>query len=118
MQFSRIMSPVNDLEVWSASSRGFSFVISFDSRTGPGLHGRPGYLASWRPIHPNRPAIKLIGSPFKTLTEAEEACQAFLKYLTGCYIGPTNEPVNQIEAIRRLIQIGLEGKVEIIQRPP
>jgi hypothetical protein len=81
MQFSRIISPVKDLEVWSASSRGFSFVISFASPSGPGLRGQPGFAASWRSLDMNRPAIKVIGSPFKTFAEAEiacESCQVFL----------------------------------------
>ena len=33
------------LEIWSASARGFSFVISHESSSGPGLHGRPGFVA-------------------------------------------------------------------------
>jgi hypothetical protein len=83
MQFSRIISPVKDLEVWSASSCGFSFVISFERRTGPGLHGQPGFMASWRPLYLNRPAIKVGGSPFKTFADAEKACASFLIHLTG-----------------------------------
>jgi hypothetical protein len=82
MQFSRIVSPVKDLEVWSASSRGFSFVISYESRTGPGLHGKPGFLASWRPLYPNRPAVKVCGSPFETFAEAEKACGSLLTHLS------------------------------------
>jgi hypothetical protein len=39
-------------------------------------------MASWRPIHENRPAIKITGSPFKTLTDAEQACETMLGYLT------------------------------------
>jgi hypothetical protein len=82
VQFSRIVSPVEDLQIWSASSRGFSFVISNETRGGPGLHGQPGFVASWRPIDLNRPAIKVGGSPFKTFAEAEKACEAMLKQLT------------------------------------
>ena len=55
MQFSRITSFV-DLQIWNATSDGFSFVISFESRSGPGLRGRPGFVASWRPIYQNRSA--------------------------------------------------------------
>ena len=80
MQFSRIISFV-DLQVWNATNNGFSFVISFSSRSGPGLHGRPGFVASWRPIYQNRSAIKVGGSPFKTLAEAEVACTAMLAHL-------------------------------------
>ena len=67
--------------LWNATSDGFSFVISFESRSGPGLHGRPGFVASWRPIYQNRSAIKVGGSPFKTLAEAEKACTTMLVHL-------------------------------------
>jgi hypothetical protein len=82
MQFTRVVSPVEDMEIWNASNNGFSFVISYESRSGPGFHGRTGFVASWRPIHQNRSAIRIGGSPFKTLTEAEEACKALLGHLT------------------------------------
>jgi len=82
MEFARVISPVEDMEIWNASSNGFSFVISYESHSGPGLHGRNGFVASWRPIHQNRCAIKVGGSPFESLTEAEEACKAMLGHLT------------------------------------
>jgi hypothetical protein len=85
MEFTRVINPVEDMEIWTASSDGFSFVISYESRNGPGFHGPPGYVASWRPIHQNRGAIRVGGSPFKTLTEAEEACRAMLRYLTSSF---------------------------------
>ncbi|SIO52047.1 hypothetical protein [Bradyrhizobium sp. Ash2021] len=72
----------DDLEIWSASDRGYSFVISNESRSGPGLHGQPGFVASWRPIHLNKPATRVGGSPFNTFAEAEKACEAFLEHLT------------------------------------
>jgi hypothetical protein len=81
MQFARVISRVEDMEIWNASGDGFSFVISYESRSGPGLHGRAGFVASWRPIYQNRCAIKVGGSPFKSFTEAEEACAAMLGYL-------------------------------------
>jgi len=83
MEFSRVISPVGDIKIWNANSHGFSFVISLASRSGPGLHGHPGFAASWRPIHENRCAVKVIGSPFKTFTAAEQACETMLGYLTG-----------------------------------
>jgi hypothetical protein len=83
MQFTRVVSPVEDMEIWNASDNGLSFVISYESRSGPGFHGRTGFVASWRPIHQNRSAIRIGGSPFKTLTEAEEACKAILGHLTS-----------------------------------
>jgi hypothetical protein len=81
MQFTRVVSPVEDMEVWNASGNGFSFVVSYESRAGPGFHGRPGFVASWRPIHQNTSAIRIVGSPFETLAEAEEACKAMLGLL-------------------------------------
>jgi hypothetical protein len=38
-------------------------------------------IASWRPIHQNRSAVKVIGSPFATFPEAEKACEAVLGHL-------------------------------------
>jgi hypothetical protein len=35
MQFTRVVSPVEDMEIWNASSDGFSFVIS--SGLSPGI---------------------------------------------------------------------------------
>ena len=81
MQFSRVITPVENIQVWNTTSDGFSFVISFASRSGPGFRGNPGFIASWRPIHQNRPAVKVIGSPFKTFPEAEKACEAVLGHL-------------------------------------
>jgi hypothetical protein len=82
MQFSRIINPVKDLEVWSASTGVLSFVISFEEPTGPGLHGPLGFLASWRPLYLNKPSIKVVGSPFKTFADAQKACESLLIYLT------------------------------------
>jgi len=81
VQFSRIITPVENIQVWNAATDGFSFVISFASRSGPGFRGNPGFVASWRPIHQNRSAVKVIGSPFKTFPEAEKACEAVLGHL-------------------------------------
>ena len=79
MEFTRVDRPAADMEVWSASSSGFSFVISYESRSGPGFHGRTGFVASWRPIrHQKTSAITIGGSPVRTLAEAEEACEVML----------------------------------------
>jgi hypothetical protein len=51
-----------------STSNVISFVISSESRGGSGLHGSPGFVASWRPIYQNRSAVKVVGSPFKTFT--------------------------------------------------
>ena len=47
LQFSRVET--GDLEIWIASSDDYSFVISNESRGGLGLHGEPGFVASYRP---------------------------------------------------------------------
>ena len=78
LQFHRALE---GMEVWSASSDGFSFVISYESPTGPGFHGRIGYLASWRALHLNSRAIKIGGSPFENFAKAKEACNATLGVL-------------------------------------
>ncbi|QHO76737.1 hypothetical protein ACH79_33010 [Bradyrhizobium sp. CCBAU 051011] len=82
LHFSRVAPATVELEIWSASELGYSFVISNESRNGPGLHGQPGFVASWRPINFNRTAIRLGGSPFKTFAEAQNACEAMLAHLT------------------------------------
>jgi hypothetical protein len=69
------------MEIWSATSDSRSFVISFESPTGPGFHGRPGYVASWRPLYESKGAIKIGGSPFDSFAKAEEACNTMLAHL-------------------------------------
>jgi hypothetical protein len=80
LQFHRA---VEDMEIWSATGDGYSFVISHESPSGPGFHGRTGYMASWRPVYEGRGAIRITGSPFKSFDEAEAACEAMLKHLTS-----------------------------------
>ena len=81
LHFSRVAPATEELEIWSASELGYSFVISNESRSGPGLHGQPGFVASWRSINFNRPAIRIGGSQFRTFAEAETACEAMLVHL-------------------------------------
>ncbi len=69
----------DDLEIWIASSDEYSFVISNEAPNGLGFHGVRGFVASWRSLFTNSPAIKVGGSPFESLAEAERACEAFLK---------------------------------------
>jgi hypothetical protein len=45
MQFARVISRVEDMEIWNANGNGFSFVISHESPSGPGLQGRAGFVA-------------------------------------------------------------------------
>jgi hypothetical protein len=78
LQFHRA---VKDMEIWSATSDDYSFVISFVSHAGAGFRGSPGYVASWRPLNQSRGAIKIIGSPFKTFAEAEDGCNSMLNHL-------------------------------------
>jgi hypothetical protein len=82
LHFHRIDNPVNELEIWSGSDHGFSFVISNANPAGPGLHGRSGFVASWRPVDLNRSAIKVGGSPFRNFAEAKKACEEVLRHLT------------------------------------
>jgi len=74
---------IENLEIWSAISDGFSFVISHESPVGPGFHGRPGFMATWRPLYQNGSAIRIKGAPFKTFAAAEEACNVALDQLTN-----------------------------------
>jgi hypothetical protein len=92
MQFSRVVGPSDEMEVWNASSNAASFAISCESRSGPGFHGRTGFAVSWRPIDQNRSAVGVGGSPFETLAEAKEACNAMAGLLTKA--GPMGAHVN------------------------
>jgi hypothetical protein len=78
----QFLRAIEDMELWSASSDGYSFVISYESPTGVGFHGHPSYMTSCRPLDASRGAIKIGGSPFKTFAEAEDACNTMLNYLT------------------------------------
>jgi hypothetical protein len=98
MHFSRNTTATQELEIWSASECGFSFVISKESSSGPGLHGKPGFVASWRPINLNRTAIRVGGSPFKTFAEAEKACEAMLVHLINSFgSGVSLAPPSRLE---------------------
>lgn len=78
LQFHRA---VENMDVWSASRDDISFVITFASPSGPSFHGRRGFLASWRPLHSRIGAVKVIGSPFDTFSDAERACNTMLAVL-------------------------------------
>ena len=69
------------MEIWSAYSDEYSFVISYENLAGKSARGHGGYLTSWRPLYKGRGAIKILGSPFKTFDEAKAACNAMLKLL-------------------------------------
>ncbi len=104
MQFVRVISRVEDMEIWNANGNGFSFVISYESHSGQGLQGRAGFVASWRPIYENRCAIKVGGSPFRSFTEAEEACKAMLGYLTISALRSVSMPLGAASAPPRRLR--------------
>jgi hypothetical protein len=82
LHFSPVNTPLRDLELWQASSSEYSFTISHESLNGSELHGKPRFVASWRSLYNNKPAITVQGSPFATFVEAEEACEAMLIHLS------------------------------------
>ena len=49
LHFSRVGRATAELEIWSASEGGFSFVISNESSSGPGLRGQPGFVSFLAP---------------------------------------------------------------------
>jgi len=115
MQFTRVIGHVADMEVWNASGNGFSFVISHESRSGPGFRGRTGFMASWRPVHQNSSAVTVGGSPFKTLTEAESACEAMASLLTKARPMGGREPhvnFNAPAVLRKWPSLGNERRAE------
>ena len=93
MKFTRIVGPIEEMEVWNANSNAASFVISYENRSGPGFHGQTGFAVSWRPIGQNRSAVSVGGSPFETLAEAKEACNAMAAILTNAG-GPRGPRIN------------------------
>jgi hypothetical protein len=72
---------VPDMEIWSATGDGFSFVVTYEAPAGPGFHGRAGYVASWRRLYRGNGAVKIGGSAFATFAEAEKACNTMLEHL-------------------------------------
>ena len=49
LHFNRVGPATAELEIWSASERSFSFVVSHESSSGPGLRGRPGFVVLGAP---------------------------------------------------------------------
>jgi hypothetical protein len=82
LQFKPVDTPLRDLKVWHAEGGEHSFAISHESRSGPGLRGRPGFIASWRRRRSNTSAAAIDGSPFETYEEAEKACELMFAYLS------------------------------------
>ena len=82
LHFTSADSPLSDMEMWQASSSEYSFAISHEVRQEAEVHGKHAFVASWRSRYNNKPAITVIGSPFATLVEAKQACDAMLMHLS------------------------------------
>ena len=82
LHFTSADSPLTDMEMWQASSSEYSFAISHEVRQESEVHGTRAFVASWRSRYNNKPAITVIGSPFATLVEAKQACDAMLVHLS------------------------------------
>lgn len=87
MKFQQVLSPFDDMPLWASRSNGYSFVISYDPKTGAGMDGWTGYNASWKnlaadmePFGKQR-ANRIDGGPWQTFLEAELACKKTLKEL-------------------------------------
>jgi hypothetical protein len=81
LHFKPIDTPLRDLQVWHAESGNHSFAISHESRSGPGLRGQLGFIASWRLRRSSKSAVSIDGSPFATYEEAARACELMSAYL-------------------------------------
>lgn len=87
MIFKEYPSPVIDLKFWLAYSHNYSFIISYEPRSGKGYENYTGYTASWKnqnfdvTPHGKQPANRIDGGPWTTFKEAEEACKETLKQL-------------------------------------
>jgi hypothetical protein len=82
LHFTPVEPPLNDIEMWRAISNEHSFAISREIGQQPEVHAKPAFVASWRSRYNNKPAITVIGSPFATLTEAKQACEAMFVHLS------------------------------------
>jgi hypothetical protein len=82
LDFTITNTPLRGLEMWQANSSEYCFAISRESWPGSEVDGKKAFVASWRSRYNNKPAITVVGSPFATLVEAEEACEAMLVHLS------------------------------------
>jgi hypothetical protein len=64
----------------NSAKRGLYSPVSF--RAAP-EDTNASFVASWRPIYQNRFGVRVIGSPFKTLTAAKQACEVILGHLVS-----------------------------------
>jgi hypothetical protein len=95
LHFSPVVAPQSDLKIWHANSNEYSFAISLESPIGPGFQDSPGYVASWRALQNDKPAIEVGGSPFSTFIEAEEACELILAHLLTAQGAPIDKRVEK-----------------------
>jgi hypothetical protein len=114
MEFTGVISTVNGMEAWNASGNGFSFVISRESKSGLGFRGQSGFMASWRPIDQVSSAVRVGGSPFETLAEAESACRSMARLLTKTGVSRRQPHVNfdSPAALRKWASLGNQRRVE------
>ena len=82
LHFTSADSPLSNMEMWQASSSEYSFAITHEVRHESEAHCKPAFVASWRSRYNNKPAITVMGSPFATLVEAKQACDAMLMHLS------------------------------------
>jgi hypothetical protein len=82
LHFTPADSPLSDVEMWQATSTEYSFAITHEIGQQSGAHGKPTFVASWRSRYNIKPAIAVIGSPFATLAEAKQACEAIFVHLS------------------------------------
>ena len=71
------------LEIWSAAADGFSFVISYETRSGTGFHGRPGFMATWRPLDKNNFAIRISRHALRDICRCRGSLQRHAKTSNG-----------------------------------
>ncbi len=87
MRFNEIAMLVPDMRAWHATNGDWSFVISYEPRSGQGYEGYTGYTASWKNMNADmaafgsQPANRIDGGPWETYGEAATACEAMLKKL-------------------------------------
>jgi hypothetical protein len=82
LHFKPVDTPLRDLKVWHVEDGDYSFAISHEGRSGPGLRGQPGFIASWRRKRSSKSAVAIEGSPFATFEEAEKACELMSEHLS------------------------------------
>jgi len=82
LHFIPAVPPLCDMQIWQASSSEYSFAISREVRRRSEARGKPAFVASWRSRYNTKPAITVVGSPFATFAEAEQACEGMLIHLS------------------------------------